>query len=189
MEVDAVIPAIGQESDWACLTEECACTLSDWGTIRVDPVTLQTDDPDIFAGGDAVTGPRTVVEAIAAGKEAAMSIDRFIQGQDLHQGGPASDWEGGVRRAARGPDPNGPQRPWHTPRPTGGFNNFNEVQLGFQEEQTRREAERCLACGICSECYQCVDACLAKAVDHDQQAGGTADRSRFGDSVPRQPGL
>ena len=93
LEVDAVIPAIGQESDWACLTEECACTLSDWGTLRVDPVTLQSGDPDIFAGGDAVTGPRTVVEAIGAGKEAALSIDRFLQGLDLHQGRPAR-WEG-----------------------------------------------------------------------------------------------
>jgi NADPH-dependent glutamate synthase beta subunit-like oxidoreductase len=80
IEIDALIPAIGQESDWACLTEECACTLSDWGTMKVDPVTLQTHDPDIFAGGDAVTGPRTVVEAIQAGKEAAVSIDRFILG-------------------------------------------------------------------------------------------------------------
>ncbi|MCP3952898.1 MAG: FAD-dependent oxidoreductase, partial [Desulfobacterales bacterium] len=54
IEVDTVIPAIGQESDWACLTDECACTLSDWGTMTVDPLTLQTSDPDIFAGGDAV---------------------------------------------------------------------------------------------------------------------------------------
>ncbi|MDH4206774.1 MAG: FAD-dependent oxidoreductase, partial [Desulfobacteraceae bacterium] len=50
------------------------------------------------------------------------------------------------------------------------MNNFNEVQLGFSEEQVRKEANRCLACGICSECYQCVDACLAQAVDHEQVA-------------------
>ncbi|NTW37967.1 MAG: FAD-dependent oxidoreductase, partial [Syntrophobacteraceae bacterium] len=86
IEVDAVVPAIGQESDWACLTEECTCTLSDWGTMRVDPLTFQSDDVDIFAGGDAVTGPATVIEAIAAGKQAAISIDRFIQGNDLREG-------------------------------------------------------------------------------------------------------
>ena len=86
MEVDAVIAAIGQESDWACLTDECACTLSDWGTIEIDPVTFQSDDPDIFAGGDAVTGPATVVGAISAGKEAAVSMDRFIRGEDLREG-------------------------------------------------------------------------------------------------------
>ena len=167
LEVDAVIPAIGQESDWACLTEECACTLSDWGTLRVDPVTLQSGDPDIFAGGDAVTGPRTVVEAIGAGKEAALSIDRFLRGQDLHQGRPAR-WEGvsdvpleGRARMAR-------TAMEHAPA-DGRIQNFNEVQLGYREDQTRREAERCLACGICSECYQCVNACLAGAVDHGQQ--------------------
>jgi heterodisulfide reductase subunit A-like polyferredoxin len=167
LEVDAVIPAIGQESDWACLTEECACILSDWGTLRVDPVTLQSDDPDIFAGGDAVTGPRTVVEAIGAGKEAALSIDRFLQGRDLRQGRPAS-WEGvsdvpleGRTRIAR-------TAMAHAPADRR-IENFNEVQLGYREDQTRREAERCLACGICSECYQCVNACLAGAVDHAQQ--------------------
>ncbi len=85
MEVDAVVPAIGQESDWACLTEECACRLTDWGTMKIDPLTLQTHDPDIFAGGDAVTGPRTVIEAIAAGKQAAISIGRYIRGEDLER--------------------------------------------------------------------------------------------------------
>ncbi|MGD9034295.1 MAG: FAD-dependent oxidoreductase, partial [Desulfobacteraceae bacterium] len=80
MEADGVIPAIGQESDWACLGPECACTLSDWGTMNVDPLTLQTDDQDIFAGGDAVTGPRTVIEAIAAGRKAASSIDKALGG-------------------------------------------------------------------------------------------------------------
>jgi heterodisulfide reductase subunit A len=60
--------------------------------MKVDPVTLQTSDPDIFAGGDAVTGPATVVEAIAAGKEAAISMDRFIRGEDLP--GREKQWQG-----------------------------------------------------------------------------------------------
>ena len=167
LEVDAVIPAIGQESDWACLTEECACTLSDWGTLRVDPVTLQSGDPDIFAGGDAVTGPRTVVEAIGAGKEAALSIDRFLQGRDLHQGRPAH-WEGVSDVPVEGRTRIDRTAMEHAPADWR-IQNFNEVQLGYREDQTRREAERCLACGICSECYQCVNACLAGAVDHAQQ--------------------
>ena len=86
MEVDALVPAIGQESDWACLTEECACKLTDWGTMKVDPLTCQTHDNDIFAGGDAVTGPRTVIEAISAGKQAAISIGRYIRGEDIKAG-------------------------------------------------------------------------------------------------------
>jgi NADPH-dependent glutamate synthase beta subunit-like oxidoreductase len=79
IEVDAVITALGQEADWACLTSECACTLTGWGTMNVDPLTLQSDDPDIFAGGDAVRGPQSVIEAIADGRQAAVSIDRYIQ--------------------------------------------------------------------------------------------------------------
>jgi heterodisulfide reductase subunit A-like polyferredoxin len=168
MEIDTLIPAIGQESDWACLTDECACTLSDWGTLRVDPVTFQSDDPDIFAGGDAVTGAATVVEAIGAGKEAAISIHRFIQGEDLYENRKKS-WEAVQDVPTEGYE-NIPKEKMPHLDPAQRMNNFNEVQLGFGEEQIRKEASRCLACGICSECYQCVDACLAQAVDHEQVA-------------------
>ncbi len=166
MEVDAVIPAIGQESDWACLTDECACTLSDWGTLKVDPITFQSEDPDIFAGGDAVTGPATVVEAIGQGKEAAVSIDRFIQGQDL-PAGRQKDWIG-VKDVPTDGIGQSPKQEMRLLAPETRVTNFNEVQLGFDENQSRLEVNRCLECGVCSECYQCVDACLANAVEHDQ---------------------
>jgi heterodisulfide reductase subunit A-like polyferredoxin len=166
LEVDAVIPAIGQESDWACLTPECACQLSDWGTMRVDPLTLQSHDADIFAGGDAVTGPQTVIEAIAHGKQAAVSIDRFVRGEDL-RAGREKEWQAVEAVRTEGYD-RIPRA--HMPRlePAERAHNFNEVQLGFTEAQARREAARCLDCGICSECYQCVEACLARAVDHEE---------------------
>jgi heterodisulfide reductase subunit A-like polyferredoxin len=167
LEVDTVIPAIGQESDWACLTDECACTLTGWGTMSVDPVTLQSKDPDIFSGGDAVTGPKTVVEAIQAGKEAAISIDRFIRGADLREGREI-DWTpvtdvpvDGYEKATRLPMPHMASAIRIT--------NFNEVQLGYDQAASEKEASRCMACGICSECYQCVSACLAGAVDHEQK--------------------
>ena len=167
MEVNAVVPAIGQESDWACLTDECACTLSDWNTMQVDPLTLQSSDPDIFAGGDAVYGPRTVIEAIAHGKQAAISIDRFIRGEDLIEGR-EKEWKAieeveteGYDRIPREQMPRLPAE-----KRSG---NFKEVQLGFTEEKVRLEAQRCLSCGVCSECYQCVDACLAGAVIHEDQ--------------------
>ena len=167
IHVDAVIPAIGQESDWACLTEECACTLSEWGTMRVDPQTLQTGDPDIFAGGDAVSGPATVVEAIAAGKEAARSMHRFILGEDMTSGRPEPlspvdqvPLEGVV---------GAPRTEMPLLAAEGRGRHFEEVQQGFSEALMRKESLRCLACGVCSECYQCVSACLAGAVDHQMQ--------------------
>ncbi len=166
IEVDAVVPAIGQESDWACLTEECACKLTDWGTMTVDPLTLQTSDSDIFAGGDAVTGPKTVIEAIAAGKQAAISMGRYISNMDLREGR-EREWEAVEQVPTEGYDriPRA-QMPALSPEVRTGC--FDEVQLGFTEEQVRSEAERCLNCGVCSECYRCVDACLAKAVVHDE---------------------
>jgi heterodisulfide reductase subunit A-like polyferredoxin len=163
--VDGVIPAIGQESDWSCLGPDCACTLSDWGTVNVDPLTFQTDDPYIFAGGDAVTGPKTVIEAIEAGKQAAVSIDRFLQGSDLRDG------RENRGRVVQDVDTQGFERIPRTRMtrldPKERILGFREVQLGFTEAQAVAEAKRCLSCGVCAECYQCVDVCGAKAVTLD----------------------
>jgi len=168
MEVDGVIPAIGQESDWACLGPECACTLSDWGTMNVDPLTLQTDDQDIFAGGDAVTGPRTVIEAIEAAKQAAISMDRFIRGVDLHEGR-EKEWKAVEEVRTEGYD-RIPRAQMPRLKPEERLKSFDEVQVGFTEEQTVAEARRCVECGICSECYQCVKTCKANAVTLETHA-------------------
>jgi heterodisulfide reductase subunit A-like polyferredoxin len=167
IEVDSVVAAIGQETDWICVESAGDCKISRRGTMEVDLLTLQSSEPDIFAGGDAVTGPRTVVEAIAAGKRAAISIDRFLKGQDLREGREKEKKAvedvplDGYRRAPR------ERMPRLSVDERRG--NFKEVQLGFTEEQVRKEASRCLSCGICSECYQCVEACQANAVKHDDQ--------------------
>ncbi len=133
IEIDALVPAIGQESDWACLGPECACTLSDWNTVNVDPLTLQTDDPFIFAGGDAVSGPKTVIEAIAAGKQAAISIDRYIRGEDL-RAGREREWQAVQDVRTEGYDRMPREQ---MPRLDAGqrVGGFQEVQLGFSEEQ------------------------------------------------------
>ena len=166
IDVDAVMPAIGQETDWACLTDECACTLSDWGTMNVDSVTLQSDDPDIFAGGDAVSGPQSVVEAVYAGREAAVSMDRFIQGGDLYEG------RKNELKAVTDIPFNGMPRAFREKMQClpaeERKDNFREVQLGFNENQSLSETHRCLGCGICSECYQCIDVCMAEAIDHNE---------------------
>ncbi|KPK24255.1 MAG: hypothetical protein AMK69_16410 [Nitrospira bacterium SG8_3] len=148
MEVDGVVPAIGQESDWACLGPECACTLSDWGTMNVDPLTLQTDDKDIFAGGDAVTGPRTVIEAIAAGRKAASSIDKSLGGTGeiekvLFQRDDPNQHLGRDEGFSSWPREKVPEMEVEKRR-----QGFDEVALGYETEQALKEAKRCLQCDL-----------------------------------------
>ena len=152
LEVDGVIPALGQESDWACLGPECQCTLSDWGTVKVKPYTLQTDDPDIFAGGDAVNGPKSVIEAAAQGKKAAQSIDRFLNGLPLEAD--EDDFFDELFRVIPVYDPQEEVRvPDKLERrtlskldPETRKNSFEEVEQGYSTKEAVTEAERCLRC-------------------------------------------
>ena len=84
IEADTIVPAIGQAVDLSLVPQGLETTKS--GTIRVDPVAGETSLLGVFAGGDVVSGPASVVEALAAGKEAAISIDRYLKGEDLRVG-------------------------------------------------------------------------------------------------------
>ncbi len=165
--VDAIVPAIGQANELSFISKESGVAINKWNNIDTDAVTFATSVPGIFAGGDVVTGPATAVKAINAGKEAAISIDLYLKGEDI-QAGRAHDWTKGLADQADTKNVKKVKR-IHYPlmdseeRRT----NFKEVGLGFTEEQAKAEAARCLSCGICSECYQCVDACIAKAIDHN----------------------
>ena len=152
VKVDAVITALGQESDWCCLTPECACKLTEWGTMKIDSLTLQSEDPDIFTGGDAARGPKTVIEAIADGRQAAISINRYLSGENLRLGRDKElkaikePQKGKYDRTARAP------MPYLEPKKR--VKNFNEVQKGLAKEVTVQEAKRCISCGTC-----CVQTC------------------------------
>ncbi|NNF99167.1 MAG: FAD-dependent oxidoreductase [Desulfobacteraceae bacterium] len=159
---DTVIISIGQSTNAEYIKEQ-GISLTPVGGLQADPLTLQTPMEWVFAGGDAFYGPKSVVEAVACGKEAAESIHRFINGMDLKEGREKiwefekpdiSQVEKKQRATVRCLDPEAREC------------NFMEVSFGYNEEEAKTEAERCLKCGICSECYQCVEACLAKAVDH-----------------------
>jgi NADPH-dependent glutamate synthase beta subunit-like oxidoreductase len=141
-----VISAIGQAADQDLYASLAGIHISGNNLLVADPVTGATNIPGVFAGGDVVSGPNTVVAAIAAGKEAAFSIDRHLKGQDLHQGRPKK-WQGltitpqDLASQARQSMPCLPlaQR----------LRTFKEVELGFTEEQARREASRCpRLCGM-----------------------------------------
>ncbi len=162
VKVDSVINALGQEADWSCLTSECACRLTGWGTMKVDSLTLQSDDPDIFAGGDAVRGPQTVIEAIADGRQAAISIDRFIKGQNLRLG------RDNTLKAIKEPqkekyDP-APRAPMPRLDPGPRVKNFSEVEKGLTEATAVQEGRRCISCGSC-----CIQACPYDIMQFNQE--------------------
>ena len=168
LPVDMVVPAIGQEAAQGPLAA-CGVKLSRWGTIEVNDVTYETSRPGVFAAGDVHTGPWIAIEAVGGGIEAAESIDRYLRGVDMAAG--RSEGEEAAKRWAEVPkDEEGQPRevmaalpPEHT------CTCFDEISQGYTEEQAQREADRCLNCGVCSECMQCVAACQAGAIDHSMQ--------------------
>ena len=170
---DTVIVSIGQSTDRRHLDGQ-GIAISRPGGLEADPVTLQTTIDWVFAGGDAFYGPKSVVEAVACGKEAAESIHRFINGLDLREGR-EKDWEY-VKPETAGEAKNARVKV-RCLDPAARECNFLEVSYGYDETEARMEAQRCLSCGICSECYQCVEACLAKAVDHTQVTETMRSRS------------
>ncbi len=160
---DMVIVAIGQATDRSFLGGANDIEVNPNGTIKVDPVSLKTTADGIFAGGDAVRGPASIIEAIAAGKEAALSIDRYLKGEDL-----LSDRERVFSEAQVDIDEVEKLPRKKTPKVSveERIKDFREVSLNFSEEQAKEEAQRCLSCGLCSECYRCVAVCQANAIDH-----------------------
>jgi heterodisulfide reductase subunit A len=172
IECDAVIPAIGQQPDvdWAVDAGDLEITRRN--TLLVDPHTMQTAIPGVFSAGDSVSGPATVIEAVASGHKAVEAIHRHINGEDLAlyseeveaREPPGQEWrelpEDFLVEARA-------QLPHRDPQES--RSHFDEVALGFEEEEARREANRCINCGICCECMECVRACERDAVDHNME--------------------
>jgi heterodisulfide reductase subunit A-like polyferredoxin len=169
IECDQLIPAIGQRPDLASLEEVSGLTFSRWGTAEVDSVTYATEREGVFAGGDLQTGPWVAIGAVAAGKEAAESIARFIEGRDLSEDRAPLVNENPRYRPIPAGEPKRARAKMPELEVAERRGNFEEVELGYDEAAGRAEASRCVNCGYCSECMECVSACLANAVDHGQQ--------------------
>jgi len=165
VELDTVIPAIGQAPDLSSL-KGMEIETAPQGTIKVDPVTLQTSRQGIFGGGDAVSGPWIAIEAVAAGKEAAISIDRYLRGKNLSEGREKPKPEKAQYEEIYAGQPKAPRERMERLPIEERRRIFAEVKKGFTEEQAKREALRCLNCGLCSECLQCVAVCKAGAINH-----------------------
>ena len=169
---DTVIPAIGQTTDrtWAESIPDLKWTRRN--LLAVNPHTMQTDIPHVFACGDAVTGPASVIEAVGAGHKAVDAIHRYLTGEDLgivalpseDTDSPGQDW-----REIPEETPKQARVQSRFRKPTERVSTFDPVDLSFSEEEARNEALRCLNCGVCSECMACVSVCEANAIDHSMQ--------------------
>jgi NADH-quinone oxidoreductase subunit F len=122
--------------------------VSDKGTLKVDPVTLQTSVDGVFAGGDLVTGGGTVIESVADGEKAAVSIDRLLRGEDMRKDRFVVK---GERHEVPYIDPSEEVKP--TKRPEQAtlsmvkrLQAFTEVEMGYTKSQAMFEAGRCLRC-------------------------------------------
>ncbi len=166
LPIDQLVCAIGQQPDISVLEDLADIQISRWNTTEVNPVTLETDKPGVFAGGDLQTGPGVAISAVAAGMEAAESIFRFLTGKDMAEGRDVPVIEEPVYRPVDEEMPKESRYKMPELSVDKRAGNFDEVELGYAAEDGQKEAARCLNCGYCSECMQCVDACLANAVDH-----------------------
>jgi heterodisulfide reductase subunit A-like polyferredoxin len=171
IDADVVIFAIGQRPDVSCLPEEVTVRQR-WAA--VDPETLATEIPGLFAGGDVVTGASFVVDAIAAGHKAARSIETYLREEPL----PTAESEVEVAElsaeearalVSSGAASEAPRHEVAKAPAAERVQDFREVYAGLTEEDAQAEAARCLSCGICSECLQCVYACQKHCIDHEMR--------------------
>jgi heterodisulfide reductase subunit A len=168
--VDLAILAIGLRPTTSPFRNEFE--LNDDGTIRVNAETLQTTVDSVFAGGDAVIGPSMIVSAVGQGKRAAHYIDRYLRGDSLHKGTFETrlpvvdkDWVMGRAKSISNRPPIRLRQLDASERVV----SFAEVESPLSEEEARYSSSRCLDCGGCSECGECVRVCPADAIRLDMR--------------------
>ena len=167
-----VLFCIGQKAEWRELLSGTAVEFDPNGTAKADPVTYQTAEADIFVGGDAFTGQKFAIDAIAAGKQGAVSLHRFVQGATLTIGRDRRQFiELDKKSALIAVDSYD-----NTPRQRVGYNEalrntFQDERVAFTAQQVRAETARCLGCGAsivdpnkCIGCGVCTTKCAFDAI-------------------------
>ncbi len=173
VEADYVLVSVGQAIDWGNLLTGTTVEFNPNKTLKADSFTYQSNQADVFTGGDCYTGPRFAIDAIAAGKQGAISIHRFVQpGQSLVIGRDRRVYHAidkdnlDLAGYDRLPRQSAPQH-----KTSSANDPFNDVRMTFTEEQMKKETERCLGCGAtvideykCVGCGQCTTKCKFDAI-------------------------
>ena len=171
IEADTIISAIGQKVDLGSIDKE-SMKLTEKGTIVADSFTLQTDQSDIFCGGDALTGPKFAIDAIAAGHEGAISMHRFVhKGQSLTLARNRRDFIELDKDNVVIPISFDNSARQQNAKDKKNFKSFKNDIVTFTEEQVKKEAARCLGCGAtevdenkCIGCGLCTTRCEFDAI-------------------------
>lgn len=158
IETDTVIAAIGQVLDASAFGEGGQMALNPKGCVQVNEQTLETAVAGVFAGGDCVSGPATVVQAVAAGRRAALSINQYLKGEPIAPLSKPFNCSKGrldeIDRAEYATTEKVPRTEMPLLSPSDRRDNFCEIELGFDELMAKREAMRCLSCG-CQDVFDC----------------------------------
>ncbi len=170
LELDMVVPAIGQSPDLSFIGEGHRFAITREGTFNIDRVSYMTSRRGVFAAGDAITQPVSVIDAIGSAREAAAGIDAYLRGVEPEEL-PISAREVPIAQREltakdRVPSPRHTSPTIPMARRT---HSYAEVELGYDAETAMAEAQRCLMCGPCSECLACERVCKPNAILHDQQ--------------------
>lgn len=166
LSADRIIIAIGQALDKQFVSH--AGIETERGNFKVDPVTLETSVKGLFAGGDGVSGPASIIQAVASGKRAAESIDRYLKNGDMR----ASRFSDTVKPMPEDLLPSTADKEKKAravPKSVAvkqRLDDFIEIEGGLSEEAALAECERCLNCALCSECLECVATCEQNAINH-----------------------
>ena len=191
IEVDSVLAAVGQAIDWGGLDIGKLST-GKKGNALADPVTYQTEQPDIVVGGDVFAGPKFAIDAIAAGREGAESLHRFVQdGQSLTRGRNLREfYELNKEELVFGVDSFDKPARQAIVHDTKKARTFEHDRLTFTEEQVKTEASRCLGCGVsivdqnkCIGCGLCTTKCMFDAIHLQRDVPEASTMVRCEDKV------
>ena len=187
-DCDEVLIAVGQENAFPWIERDLGIAFDEWGMPQVDKATMQSTLPSVFFGGDAAFGPKNIIWAVAHGHEAAVSIDRMLNGEDIRERPEPAvsliSQKMGIHEWSYDNDISNDQRyavPWREKAAT--LKSIKvEVELGFDAATAVQEAQRCLNCDVqtvftkdaCIECDACVDICPMDCISftgNDDEAG------------------